>query len=360
MITIITGTPGAGKTLYAITKLLLPMLGSTVVYKDDDGRDVVADRTIYSNINGLLLEHERIDGGDNRGLRDWHTWAKPGSVIVFDEVQRHWKPRANGSAVPPDIEALETHRHMGVDFILITQNVMLVDRNIHALVGRHLHVRRIANTHMTIVYEWDHASRGLLYAKSLTKHPWRYSRKVFKMYHSADAHTKQPRKIPGLLWFILAGLVGVGTMAPTTYARLQERIAGGKPATSTATPPKAHAAAPAGLQAPASVPAAPAAPVPAAPAAVASAPIFAGCVASATRCSCYDTAGQVLERELEACKAMTRPATVVLAGGSFADTPAPRLEPRRELSLVPLETGHGLEDLRRAIRAEYGFHAGVR
>ena len=165
MITVITGTPGAGKTLYTIEKLLLPLVGSTISQQSEDGVVTTHPRTIYTNINGLLLDHELIDGGDKQGLRDWHKWAKPGSVIVFDEVQRHWKPRANGSAVPADIEALETHRHMGVDFIIITQNVMLVDKNIHALGGRHLHVRRIANMPMAIVYEWDHVSRGLLYAK---------------------------------------------------------------------------------------------------------------------------------------------------------------------------------------------------
>lgn len=30
MITVITGTPGAGKTLYTIEKLLLPLVGKTV------------------------------------------------------------------------------------------------------------------------------------------------------------------------------------------------------------------------------------------------------------------------------------------------------------------------------------------
>ena len=209
MITIITGTPGAGKTLYTIEKLLQPLVGASITYTNDQGQEVTAPRTIYTNINGLLLDHEKIDGGDNQGLRDWHQWAKPGAVIVFDEVQRHWQPRANGSKVPDDIQALETHRHMGVDFIIITQNVMLVDRNIHALAGRHLHVRRIANMPMAIVYEWDHVSRGLLYAKSLTKSPWRYSKKIFKLYKSAEVHTKQPRKVPGLVWFLLAAVVAL-------------------------------------------------------------------------------------------------------------------------------------------------------
>lgn len=357
MITVITGTPGAGKTLYTIEKLLLPLVGTMIPQEGEDGVVTMHPRTIYTNINGLLLDHELIDGGDNQGLRDWHTWAKPGSVIVFDEVQRHWKPRANGSAVPADIEALETHRHMGVDFIIITQNVMLVDKNIHALGGRHLHVRRIANMPMAIVYEWDHVSRGLLYAKSLTKHPWRYSKKVFKLYKSSELHTKQPRRIPGLVWFILFGLIGVGIMAPTTYARLVERVAGGqaKPVhVAQATTPasavgNAPATPPAALQAPAVVGGVPMAPPPASPA---SAPVFGGCVSSASRCTCYDTQGGQLDRDLAACRAMTRPPAVVLSGGPFPDTR--QVLPPEPLApvFVPQESGHGLEDLRRALRVQ--------
>lgn len=223
MITVITGTPGAGKTLYTIEKLLLPLVGKTVNGLDANGNEVELPRTIYTNINGLQVDHELIDGGDNQGLRDWHKWAKPGSVIVFDEFQKVWAPRANGSKVPDDIQALDTHRHMGVDFILITQSVMNTDRHIHALAGRHLHVRRVGNMKAAVVYEWDHVSRSLMYSKAISKSPWRYSKKIFELYKSAELHTKQPRKIPGLVWFVLAGLVAFVLLAPATFTRLNER-----------------------------------------------------------------------------------------------------------------------------------------
>lgn len=244
MITIITGTPGAGKTLYTIEKLLLPLIGKTIEGKDANGDAVTIERKVYTNINGLQVEHDLIDGGDNQGLRDWHKWAKPGSVIVFDEVQKVWPPRANGAKVPDDIQALDTHRHMGVDFILITQNVANVDRHIHALGGRHLHVRRIANMPLAIVYEWDHVSRGLMFSKSISKAPWRYDKKVFKLYKSAQLHTKQPRRMPGLVWFILIGLVSLAVLAPTLKSRMDERFGSqaataskpaGKPAADTGT-----------------------------------------------------------------------------------------------------------------------------
>jgi len=204
MITIITGTPGAGKTLYTIEKYVKKLIGSTVTKHHDNGQKEEITRTVYTNINGLTLEHELIDGSENGGLKNWHEWAKPGSVIVFDEVQKEWKPRPNGAPIPPYIEALETHRHMGVDLILITQGLNLVDRNLISLVGQHIHVRRLGGTRTCIVYEWDHASRSLMYSKSIAKKLWRYDKSVFKLYKSAELHTKQTRKLPPLLWFLVA------------------------------------------------------------------------------------------------------------------------------------------------------------
>lgn len=355
MITIITGTPGAGKTLYTIEKLLQPLVGTHVPQTGEDGVTTMHPRTIYTNINGLLLDHEKIDGGDNQGLRDWHEWAKPGSVIVFDEVQRHWVPRANGSKVPDDIQALETHRHMGVDFILITQNVLLVDRNIHALAGRHLHIRRVANMPMAIVYEWDHVSRGLLYAKSLTKSPWRYSKKVFKLYKSAELHTKQPRKIPGLVWFVLAGLVGVSVLAPTTYARLTDRITGGGAQQVAAkTPASGIGARPAAAVPPAQADPAPAAAAPPQPPASAPAqpePVFAGCAAIAKRCQCYDSVGQAVEKDPGFCTDMTAPPKVVLAGGTFHEHRSPPPQEPPTLLLDPPRADFTMADLRVSGRA---------
>lgn len=218
-ITLVTGVPGSGKTLYTISKLLKPLIGSTV----PNGNSTI-DRVVFTNINGLLLDHELIDGSDTGGLRNWHQWAQAGSVICFDEFQKIWAPRPNGSRVPDDIQALDTHRHKGVDFILITQNCMNVDRHILGLVDRHLHIRRVANMSAAIVYEWDHASRQLRYKDSMTKSPWRYDKDTYKLYKSAEVHTKQKRKMPGLVWFIIAGLAGAAYLIPNFYDRITERM----------------------------------------------------------------------------------------------------------------------------------------
>lgn len=308
MITIITGTPGAGKTLYAIEKLLLPLVG-THITQEVDGVTTIHPRTIYTNINGLQIDHELIDGGDNQGLKDWHKWAKPGSVIVFDEVQKVWPPRANGSKVPDDVQELDTHRHKGVDFILITQSVMNIDRHLHALGGRHLHVRRVGNMKAAIVYEWDHVSKSLMYSKSISKSPWRYSSKVFKLYKSAELHTKVKRSTPPLLWISLIAICVAAVGFPMYFQKMKEKTQGGAiaekqhvlPTTNDAPKVATNHASQAVAQAPLEA---------------SLVPQLGGCVASATRCQCYDAESKPMEPPHGACEVVRAP-KVTLAGGNL-------------------------------------------
>lgn len=340
MITIITGTPGAGKTLYTIEKLLLPLVGKTVKGRDENGNEVEHPRTIYTNINGLQIDHELIDGGDNQGLKDWHKWAKPGAMIVFDEVQKVWPRMANGSKISEDIQELDTHRHKGVDFVLITQTVMNISTHIHGLGGRHLHVRRVGNMKAAIVYEWDHVSKSLQYSKAIAKAPWRYSSKVFKLYKSSELHTKVKRTTPPLIWAVLAGIGIAAWGVPTYMQRMKEKTMGGATVAEQkhVETPKSDLAKPleaSGAQSPSQ--AAVAAPVE-------EKPKLAGCVRSATRCNCYDDAGAAMAPEPGTCEIMTVTPANLLAGGNvdwYPDPVAPVKppEPRWTGTVIGTEKG---------------------
>lgn len=322
-ITLITGVPGSGKTLYAVSKLLQPIIGSQIPVDDDEGRTVMHTRSVFTNINGLLLDHELIDAngawewdkdsgdwvlaGTPGGLHDWHQWAQPGAFIVFDEFQKAWPPRPNGSRIPPDVQALDTHRHMGVDFVLLTQNCLNVDRHILGLVDRHLHVRRLANSHTAIVYEWDHASRSLLYKNALNRSPFRYDKDAFKLYKSARVHTKQRRSLPGLVWFILIGFVALLFLGPAAYSRINSKtasLAPAKSASSPVVPVQAAASAPASDDDPG--------PLSRSRDRLASkagelvgeveALEVAGCAVLRDECKCYDKGGAVVDLEPDACR----------------------------------------------------------
>ncbi len=343
MLTLITGAPGSGKTLYTIAKLLRPLLGKTVTKHNDDGSTTELPRTIYTNIRGLLVDHELID---EERLNTWHEWAPPGAIICFDEVQKPWPPRPNGSKVPDYIQQLETHRHMGVDFILMTQHPLLIDRNVVNLVGRHLHMRRVANMALAVVYEWDHCSRSLLFRNSITKSPWRYDKTVYKLYKSAEVHTKQPRKIPGLVWFILAGLVGFAYLTPTFFDRLSDRVQGKTPGVEakapSSTPLKGELGHdPVPVQPVAAAPGVPGAPGAPAPAAQG----FSGCIAQRNRCLCYTSEGKPVDAEPRICEGMANPAKSEL--DLLPDSP-------RLASLSPedLDALHFLKSSRGHTRAE--------
>lgn len=225
MITLITGAPGSGKTLYTVDKLLQQLVGTTVKGQDEDGNTVEYPRTIYSNINGLLIDHELIDA---EWLQALHQNRTTGAVVVFDEVQRVWPNRPTGSKKPAAVEYLETHRHDGIDLIIMTQNPQLLDPAVRALVGRHLHMRRVGSMGAAIVYEWDACSNALNFKSAFTKHPYRYSRKAYKLYRSAKVHTKQQRRLPFVTWMALAGLAGALYMWPQLMGNITSK--GSKPA----------------------------------------------------------------------------------------------------------------------------------
>lgn len=289
MLTLITGNPRAGKTLYTVAEICKPVPGSSI----EDHRGRVVQRTLYSNIDGLVLPHERIDAD---GLRTWHTWAKKGDVIVFDEVQEVWRPRALGKEVPDAIAALETHGHLGVDIVLITQNPMLVDSNIRRLVNRHVHVRRLP-AGWAYLYEWDHCGTPGQYKTCIEAKTWRYPREVFDWYKSADLHTKPTIRAPKLAYLGLAALALTVYAAPQLYSRVSERTAPKKAeAASSLTVPGLSAvklpalpAAPAGV---ASGPSLQDVVAPAAMTAISAPAAFSGCAMVRDRCSCFTSDGQ--------------------------------------------------------------------
>jgi len=329
-LTVLTGTPGAGKTLHAIEKLILPMVGTSISHTDSDGVTTEIPRVIYTNIKGLQVDHELIDDGDKGGLKNWHEWAKPGSMIVYDEFQKVMPPRANGSAVPPFIQHLDTHRHMGVDFVFITQNVMNVDRHVHGLTGRHIHVRRMGNLPFAIVYEWDHCSRQLLYSKAISQGTWRFNKAVYKLYHSADLHTKQPRKIPILVWFILSGLVGAPVLAYNVYQSYQEKL---KPAGLAARPTTTFSVTP---YRPASAPVAPGSighPTGVFPVALGRLAAAAGCAVVRDRCDCYSSDGIKVEPDISVCEALKKPALPV---GHYSLSSVPNAITERDATAAAL------------------------
>lgn len=201
MITLITGVPGSGKTAAAVDLIVKE-------YKD---------RPLYvDGLDGLKIEHETID------VLDWPGNVPDGALVVVDEVQRRWRPRGVGSKVPPSVAALETHRHHGLDFIIITQSPKLVDSNVRGLVGRHVHIRDTGFLGRW-AYEWPETNIDLTYRSCQNKRRYVLPRKVFDLYKSASMHVKPIRKLPPMVYMaglFLVCLVVLGAFAYRSYGKL--------------------------------------------------------------------------------------------------------------------------------------------
>jgi len=206
MITLITGAPGTGKTAALVS--LLSELGK--------------NRAIHCDgIPDLKLDHVALVDPTK-----WPESVPDGSIIVIDEVQRVWRPRGPGSKVPPDIAALETHRHRGLDFYVITQAPRLVDTNVRALVGRHVHLRDLGLLGR-FWYEWPECAEqcSTTWKQAPIKKRYRLPKAIFNTYKSASEHIKPVRSVPWMVAVLLLALLGTAALAFKSYTMISSKIA---------------------------------------------------------------------------------------------------------------------------------------
>lgn len=211
MITLITGAPGAGKTAALVSML----------------EDLGKDRAIYAHgIPDLKIPHVFLDDPSN-----WPDTVPDGAVVIIDEVQTVWRPAGPTQKAHDSIQKLETHRHRGLDFYIITQGPNLVHSNVRALVGRHVHLRDIG-VFGRWWYEWpetaDNCRTG--WKAAPVKKRYRLPKHVFTKYKSASLHVKPERSIPPVLFVFLAALLVLGYLAWTAYGSISAKTQGTAPA----------------------------------------------------------------------------------------------------------------------------------
>lgn len=185
MINLITGSPGAGKTLYMLT-LVKDMA-------EKEGRPVY-----YHGVNGLNIpDWIQLDKAE-----DWHK-CPVGSIIVMDEAQQTFRTRSVGSQVPEHVAAFETHRHRGHDVFMTTQHPMLIDSNLRRLVGNHKHVVRKFGMAVATVHEWHSVKEQADKSRDDSiRHEFKYPKESYALYKSAEIHTVK-RNIPMRVWVLL-------------------------------------------------------------------------------------------------------------------------------------------------------------
>lgn len=216
MITLGTGLPGNGKTLF--------MLWSIAAKAKKENREV-----FYHNIN--LMDVEPVNAWQKFEAEKWMDLPH-GSIIVMDECQEVFPKKPNGAQYPAHYEELAKHRHKGFDIFLITQHPTLIDNFVRRLVGQHYHSVRKFGLQRATVYEWsacNPAPENVSSQKSAITLKWAYPKEVYGWYKSAEVHTVK-RSIPAkliLAVFFVLFVLGAGYWALNQY---QHRYDKQKPA----------------------------------------------------------------------------------------------------------------------------------
>ena len=208
MMRLITGTPGAGKTLFAVSEIV---------------KAVKEGRQVFTNIEGMEL-----DGVFPLDEKDWREYPD-GSLIVYDEAHQLFRATGRpGLSSDEVITDMDMHRHRGFDLWFITQFPTKVHHEVRSMCDEHYHLLRHFGAKQATLYKWPEAvdSKDQHQRSVADKSTFRYPKECFKYYKSASVHTAKLR-IPAKLKFlgaviaIIFTFVGYRVVSAGGFASLQ-------------------------------------------------------------------------------------------------------------------------------------------
>jgi len=249
MIELLEGVPGAGKSYHAVAEYLLPW--------------VRKGRRIYVYVDGFYLD--RLAKFEGRALEElqqqitvWTSGAEvlegltriePGTGVFIDECQTIFRAqqKVNGEI----LRWLETHRHYGIDVLLICQDYRQVTSGVTRVVEMTTKFRRLdrfgfKNRYQAFVRgnpEEVEVIRGFTGT---------YDPKVYAYYGSYATATKEIRQVRSILRSptIILGVIGllVGCawffFGGGTFARTATATPAKAPTEQTGHGPVSHATVP--------------------------------------------------------------------------------------------------------------------
>lgn len=282
MITLITATPGSGKTLYSIGLIW---------------EALEKGRLVFTNINGLQVDKFPNSQNLQPAPDDWRDTPE-GSLVFYDECQQvHLYPSTGkiGAVADARITAMETHRHTGHDLVFITQAPTFVHHHVRKLVGEHIHLYRAFGLRSSQVYKWSHTCDNPNDRREQERADtfrFNFDKNHFKLYKSTtiDTHKfKMPKKGIFFLAAIFAFVALVGFLG--SKGNLVRMILG-EPVQTKSVQPSSNSSSLLSNSSNVSNPL--------------DSPFsesFAGCVHFPSRelCRCYSASGEVLELEYKQC-----------------------------------------------------------
>jgi zona occludens toxin len=192
-INLVTGLPGAGKTLFAIHLATKCKTEGLRVYN--------------LNVNGLDPEIAEPWAGP---IENWQDLPEK-SVLLVDEAHGVFPRQPSNAKIAPHIQALAEIRHKGLRLILVDQDPSTLDVFVKRRVGSHYHLTNRTGYDSARVY----SNRGCVDnprssgAWSVGESDmWKYPKDLFGKYKSASLHIKR-RRIPRMVWVLAAGIAFV-------------------------------------------------------------------------------------------------------------------------------------------------------
>lgn len=201
-ISLLTGLPGAGKSLRLAQAIV------TLVEK------------------GTHVYHCNIDGLNVPGTTPWadpHKWEElpPGAVLFVDEAQQFFPARRGGDPAPT-VSRMSTIRHEGVRLVLATQQPNYLDTYLRGLVGYHEHLLRRSGKEASFIFRnsqiIEEVRAALPRIKKLYDYEnWAFPKKYFAAYRSAQLHTVK-YQMPALVKKALMIIPAVVLMSGIAWA----------------------------------------------------------------------------------------------------------------------------------------------
>ena len=246
------GTPGSGKSYDAVRKVLDNLKAGKVVYTNIEGLDNDFCQEfikIYTGLDDYQLSRQLRHKTDQEMQYFWE-YVENESLIVIDEVHklfsnRSWQSQANQKFA----DWMSTHRHIGCDLVLITQDIEKVEKHVRSLIEWTYFYRKVnffgslvSNKYLRYAYYGDDHN-----GQPVGKETCSYEKKVFRCYKSyASADIKEqgimqtvnvlrhpvfyaiPVVLLGVIWMGSKSSIGTGDVFGANKAMATAAAAGKK------------------------------------------------------------------------------------------------------------------------------------
>jgi zona occludens toxin len=235
MIELYEGVPGSGKSYHAICEKFLPWVRQgRRLYIAVDG--IYLDRlALFTGIELETLEQQITIWKDSVEVLQAFPHVEPGSAVIIDEAQTVF--RSMQKVEPGLLRWLETHRHYGVDILLMSQDFRQMAQGVTRLIEATVKFRKLAFVGLSKKYQGkvrgnpeDH--------ETIRAFVGTYSPAIYAYYSSYASAAIQEEKRSHTIFKsariaigIAAGLFAIALMAWRPWSSLNST----KPTTATGT-----------------------------------------------------------------------------------------------------------------------------